>query len=524
MTTRTRRSARRFDLADYGRRLETFLGRVNEAYYRQLAGLDEEMGLEAIYADHADLFEPRAIEGLRAAADGDGEDVAEARALLAFAVGERASAAVADLTEAVEAAESRAVVIWRGERIAYRDVWNRAADIAHRAERNALATSYYEAVDAINPLRRERFERMAHAVRELGYDDTPDMLRRTAGFDPEELAAEQRAFLADSETSYFAALRRFLAEIDIEQGDASRIDLARILRGAGWDAWFPARGMLPALRRTLAGMGIDLDQQAAITLDIERRERKSPRAFCAPVQVPADLRLVVQPRGGWDDYASLLHEAGHAEHFAHVDPALPVGARNLGDDSLTEGYGALFELLIGEPGWLTEVAGMPEAEAVSFADFHAFWLLTILRRSAAQLLYELNLHRGSDAALAREEYAGMVGLSLGVRVAPEEYLSSVDDHLYVARYLRAAMVQGSLSAWLASRFGEAWWRSADAGEALRRSWSRGQAWGAEDVVAHLGYDRLDWRPVLRQIRTRLIGEMSGYGGPNITTRAGTRKV
>jgi hypothetical protein len=45
-----------------------------------------------------------------------------------------------------------------------------------------------------------------------------------------------------------------------------------------------------------------------------------------------------------------------------------------------------------------------------------------------------------------------------------------------------------------------------------------------DALAYLGYDALDWRPVLRQIRTRLIGEMSGYGGPNITTRAGTRKV
>jgi hypothetical protein len=86
------------------------------------------------------------------------------------------------------------------------------------------------------------------------------------------------------------------------------------------------------------------------------------------------------------------------------------------------------------------------------------------------------------------------------------------------------MVAGSLAAWLRARAGDAWWRSADAGEALRRSWSRGQQWDARDVVAHLGYDRLDWRPVLRQIRTRLIGEMSGYGGPNITTRAGTRTV
>jgi hypothetical protein len=52
----------------------------------------------------------------------------------------------------------------------------------------------------------------------------------------------------------------------------------------------------------------------------------------------------------------------------------------------------------------------------------------------------------------------------------------------------------------------------------------GSAAGIDDAVAELGYDAWDWRPVLRQIRTRLIGEMSGYGGPNITTRAGTRKV
>jgi hypothetical protein len=86
------------------------------------------------------------------------------------------------------------------------------------------------------------------------------------------------------------------------------------------------------------------------------------------------------------------------------------------------------------------------------------------------------------------------------------------------------MLEGSLNAWFRSRYVDAWWRSPAAGDALRRSWARGQEWTAEQVVAHLGYDRLDWRPVLRQIRTLLIGEMSGYGGPNITTRAGTRKV
>jgi hypothetical protein len=86
------------------------------------------------------------------------------------------------------------------------------------------------------------------------------------------------------------------------------------------------------------------------------------------------------------------------------------------------------------------------------------------------------------------------------------------------------MTEGSLSGWLRANHGEAWWTTAGAGAALRDLWSQGQPWDVHDVVAQLGYDRLDWRPVLRQIRTLLIGEMSGYGGPNITTRAGTRKV
>jgi hypothetical protein len=523
MTTR-RRAGSRFDLADYGAEVETFSRRRNEAYYRQQAGLDEAMGLEAIYGDHARLFADRSINALRKRATGEGDEAAQAGALLAFAVAERLRMEVADLTDRIETAESRAVIIWRGERIGYRDAWNRAADIAHRAERNALADSYYEAVDAINPMRQQRFERISAAVRALGYDDVPDMLRLTAGFDPAELAANQRRFLIESETSHFAALRRYLAELDIEQGDASRVDLARILRGAGWDAWFSGRGMVPALRSTLAGMGIELDTQASITLDVERRDGKSPRAFCAPVRVPHDVRLVMQPRGGWDDYAALLHEAGHAEHFAHVSAELPPAFRLLGDDSLTEAYGALFELLVGEPAWLMEMVGMPEREALAFADFQAFWQLAGLRGRAASLLYELYLHAGAEAVLAREQYAGMLGGALGVRIAPQDYLARTDDNLYVARYIRAFMLQGSLSAWLRASHGESWWRSPQAGDALRRSWSRGQQWNAQDVVAHLGYDRLDWRPVLRQIRTRLIGEMSGYGGPNITTRAGTRKV
>ncbi|HET6745127.1 MAG TPA: hypothetical protein VFH90_04670 [Candidatus Limnocylindria bacterium] len=521
MATRTRSPLK---LKTYNEQLERFQSQLMEAYYRQLAGLDLQLGLPAIYAEHAGLFSRQAIDELRSLADaGDGR-TDEPRELLRFAIGEYLAAAAAELTERVEAAESEAVIVWRGERIPYRQVWNRAADISNRTERNALVASYFEAVEAINPIREERQATMRAAAAELGFADIPEMVASTGGFDPDALAAEMRAFLADSETVYFAALRRNLAEIDIEQGDASAIDLAHVIRGAQWDRWFDAARMVWALRETLGGMGIDLDSQSCIMLDLEQRPRKSPRAFCAPVKMATDVRLVVQPRGGWDDYAALLHEAGHAEHFATVPADLPVTRSRLGDNSLTEGYGALFERLVGEPAWLRGVIGMPESDARAFADFSAFWYLHLLRVIAAHLIYELYLHRTDDVALARAQYAGMLSLTVGVRYDPAIYLAHVDDGLYVGRYIRSTMTEGSLSAWLRANHGEAWWTSPAAGAALRDLWSKGQPWDVRDVVAQLGYDRLDWRPVLRQIRTLLIGEMSGYGGPNITTRAGTRKV
>ena len=521
MATKTRPA---FKLKTYSEQAQRFNAQLADAYYQQLAGLQAEIGLAAIYAEHANLFDRAALEALRDAADGDDDESQQARELYRNALREYLAAAVADLTERLEQAETEAAILWRGERIPYRQAWNRAADIANRTERNGLAASFLEAVEALNPLREERQAKMVAAVRELGFADVPDMTSQTAGFDIDTLAGEMRALLNDSETVYFAALRRNLAEIDIEQGDASSIDLEHVIRGGQWDRWFDARRMVAALTTTLAGMGIDLAGQRNILLDVEPRPMKAPRAFCAVPDVPGDVRLVIQPRGGWDDYAALLHEAGHAEHFAHVDAELPVAYRLFGDNSLTEGYGMLFERLVGDPEWLRGVLGMPEADALAFADFGAFWYLRLLRFIASKLLYELYLHRTEDTALAREQFAGMLSLSVGVRYGSESYLDLIDDGLYVARYARAIMVEGALSDWLRRNHGAAWWTSAAAGDTLRRSWSRGQQWNAEDVLAHLGYDRLDWRPVLRHIRTLLIGEMSGYGGPNITTRAGTRKV
>src|SRR5439155_16414818 len=120
--------------------------------------------------------------------------------------------------------------------------------------------------------------------------------------------------------------------------------------------------MMPALEATLEGLGIDLRSQRNVELDVEQREKKSPRAFCAPIEVPDRVVLVIQPIGGVDDWRALFHEAGHTEHFANTSAELSVEERRLGDNAVTEGWAMLLEHLTADPTWLTRRLDFPRPE------------------------------------------------------------------------------------------------------------------------------------------------------------------
>ncbi len=525
MPTRSRSQAapRGFDADAYQQGIEAFLSELEEEQYRNGAGLKDDLELAPIYARHAALFDRVVVDALRERVAAGDEDPDRFRALLAFATDGFLQQAVAPLTDAVATAESRAVILWRGEPVPYRAARPRISAISDRGERNALFTSWLQAVEAINPQRRERSERMQALAVELGYRDYVELVAVTRGWDPDALGVSVRQVLVASETGYFASMRRAMAEIGIEQGDGTLADAWHVLRGNGWDGWFPARSMVAVLESTFSGLGMQL-RTAGTTLDVEPRPGKESRAFCSVIRAPGDVRLVVNPHGGWEDYRTGLHEAGHLVHFAGVDPALPPWARLLGDASVTEGYAMAFDALTGEPDWLATQLGMRDEETRAFCDFMALTGLHRIRRLGAMHLSELSLYRGGPDAVHRATFAGTYGLLTGVQVPEALYLAFVDDAMYRGSYLRAMMLGGAVDDAMAQRHGPGWWRTDAAGGELRELLAHGLAWNAERVVASLGYDSLDWRPVLRKIRTQLIGEMSGYGGPNITTRAGTRKI
>ena len=148
--------------------------------------------------------------------------------------------------------------------------------------------------------------------------------------------------------------------VGVGLAEAERHDLRRFFRSSNWDAAFPADRMVPALRGTLAGLGIDLDAQANVHLDVEERPTKSPRAFCAAIEIPDRVMLVIQPQGGPEDWYSLFHEAGHTEHFAFTSRDLRVEEKRLGDNAVTEEWAMLFDHLV-EDRVALEPARLPAA-------------------------------------------------------------------------------------------------------------------------------------------------------------------
>ena len=373
----------------------------------------------------------------------------------------RVAFATPDIDAEIEAVRGATIVMWRGEALPFDRVRDRIGQTDDRDARDRLYGSYAEALEALNPV----LDRRLAAWRAEG--DAADAAAAD-GHDPRLLDVELERFSQAVETPYYAALRRYLAQVDIEQGDASEADIWYVTSGAAWSSWFGAR-------------------------DVERATRAIGRGAAEP--------------SGSDGWLAAEHELGGG----------PVQAGLAGPGIVAEA----FRSVAGAPEWAGGELGMTAGEVPAYADFAAFVRLWRMRRDVALVTYELRLFSTDDVALQRAYYSGIVGHATGVAIAEAGYLEAVDRPFASAERLRTAIMAGMLTDALERRLGTSWWRSDDAAAVVD---AVGSATTEADALAELGYDALDWRPVMRQIRTRLIGEMSGYGGPNITTRAGTRKV
>jgi oligoendopeptidase F len=432
-------------------------------------------------------------------------DKRRARLLFAFMVSAFIGDEVKKITEEAGSFEAKATVSVGNEEIAFRQVPTLMMNDDNRDKRKAFYL-------AMEPVKKKLTEydkkvldedyRLTNELAGMSYVDFCAFEKET---DYDALAVQLRKFLVDTDELFTKQMAEQFAKIGVDLDDAHPWDFAYLARAKSFDEYFKKENLLPTAEKFWRGLGFDITKQSNVKLDIEEREKKVPRAFCMPIRVPEEVVLVIKPHGGQDDFQSFLHESGHTEHFANVNPDLPYELKHMGGHAVSESYAFLCEYLLANPNWLKEFVGMPDEAAKSFANFIMQQKLYFFRRYSAKVLYELKLHRNDlrrlDASFETTDgtyespakmYVDILSKATKIKYREDNWLRDVDSGLYSADYVRAWLFEAMLRTKLEEKFGKEWYKSKDAGQFLKSLWQ----WGAtgktlDELAKDIGYSSVD---------------------------------
>ena len=126
-----------------------------------------------------------------------------------------------------------------------------------------------------------------------------------------------------------------------------------------------------------------------------------------------------------------------------------------------------------------------------------------MRRYAAKLLYELELHAAADPEDVRDRYVELLGDALRIRPRAVDWLADVDPGFYVVSYLRSWAFEAQLRSFLREEFGDAWFTRREAGSLLRELWELGQQPTADELLQDVAGTELHLGAVVERIEAAL---------------------
>lgn len=502
---------------------EAFLEAISTAYHAAYAGLKAEPAIQPIYAKHARAFDDeafaqtlelfKATEGKGSAEaigeTGDAATQRSSRLLLDWLIESRVGRELAALDEREMAWENSAVIrLADGTEEPYQRLPITLGNTRDVKVRHALDDARAKLVmSELAPMRQERLEREHDVVAKLGVASSYNATwEAVSGVSLSALRAECEAFLRDTQNMWDEVFPEFLKRgLGITPGEATRADVAALMRAPEFDPYFTAESMEREVRRQVTEMGTSPDAEGRVRYDTGEREGKRPRAFCAPVRIPDVVHLVLRPHGGQNDWMTLLHELGHALHFGNMSRALPFEFRWLGDNSVTEGYAMLFDHRLKDRGWLARYSGLGKQEIGAFLRYAGFEELHFVRRYCAKLIYETELHSGSVSFSALPDlYVEILTKATGFRYQRADAFVDVDARYYAARYLRAWQLQAVLDESLRHRFNEDWWRNPQAGPwIVEELFAYGQRELAHEQAQRVAQKGLSFAPVIAGVERML---------------------
>jgi hypothetical protein len=492
--------------AEYESQLRRYLYDRSEEGRAVRVGEKEVSERAEIVERYRDLFSREQLDALRAAEqeaadDNDRERLYRLRKTCEAGV---VSAELAEREDALENAILAARVDFKGEELPIRSAQAKLAVLPDYGEREELGEA---AGDRSAEFNAERLE-VLRAAEELEAEISgqPDPVARNEeekGISLRELEAVL-AQASERSTAAYVLLRDrwFERLLGPERAKVpSSYHVAYLRRLSPLESTYTKDRAVEVCMDTVKRLGFDLENEPNIRLDLDDRPQKSPRACVIPSDPPSVVHLITRAQGGLHDYQAFLHEAGHALHYAGVDPNLPYTFRNISrDHALTEIYSYIFEAITREPEWHAQYFGLSEEEAARNAEATSFLEAVLFRRYTAKLQFELDFwSRFNEDGGGPDGFEERLTEATGVRYRADAYLADMDGGFYSADYLRAWIRSAQLRDYLVREIGENWWRNAETGDRLRALFLEGTRPSSEEIAARLGYQPLDTAPLLREL-------------------------
>jgi hypothetical protein len=500
MSTTAVRSA-----AEFEGQLQRYLFERSEEGRAVRVGEKEVSEQAAIVARYADLFSREQLRTLRDEEErAEGEQKEWLYRLRKTCEAGLVAAELAEKEDELENAVLAARVTFRGEELPLRSAQAKLAVLPEYRDRDELGELQRVKSAKFNPERLELLQ--AYEELEADLSEEPDPVARNEEekqISLRELESVLAAASEEVEAEFIAMRDRWFDRLLGPDRDAvpSSAHMGYVRRLSPLDSTYTKERATDVCLATLTALGFDLAEDRNIRLDLDDRPQKSPRACVIASDPPRVVHLITRAQGGLHDYQAFLHEAGHALHYAGVDPSLPYTFRRIArDHALTEIYSYICEAITREPGWHAEHFGLSDEEARTNAEATVFLEALLFRRYTAKLQYELGFWSSFEqAALVSDDYADRLTAATGVRYPREGHLADMDPGFYSADYLRAWIRHAQLRSYLIGEIGDDWWRSPKTGELLRALFAEGTKPSSEEIANRLGFDPNDTAPLIKEL-------------------------
>lgn len=482
---------------------------LTKEYYLFTSGIKTELSINEIYSKYSFLLSERILDFIRMKLKVKNVENYERRKLkylLEALYAEVYANRVKHLREKLSVLESTGMIeIAGGKKIKFINSINHLYNNDSRYQREKISEARCKFIEEnLNPVLIEEFEAENNFIQNIGYSNKIQMFDELSGINLYELNEQMKVFLNKTESVFVDLLAKFAKnKIGININELYRHDVFYMMRGNEFDIIFPSDKIFETASAFCRKIGIDLNTKRRIIFDTEPRETKSARAFCAPVSVPDEIYLVINPNGGVNDFYAFLHEMGHALHYSYVLNNLEIEYKYFGDNSVSEGFAMFFDHLLADVNWLTCFTNLKAKMLTEYLEYSKLKELLMLRRYAAKLEYELRLNEVNEIPEKSKMYSDIFKKTTKINYNEEDFLTDVDPYFYCARYLRAWMFQASLKKHFCISFGNDWFLKKDSGKFLKEIWSSGQKYSAEELLKFNNCGTMSVSLLLDNIETML---------------------